>query len=206
MSTTDHRTDHPSATLARVGAVAADAAALLDWLRDNERDHHTIERFSDLLAGCLANGGRILSCGNGGSMCDAMHFAEELSGRYRKDRRAFAAQAISDAAHLTCVGNDWGFERVFARGVEAYGRRGDALMLFSTSGNSPNIVAAAAAARTAGISVLGLLGRDGGAVKPHCDLAVVVPGVTADRIQEIHIKIVHLIIEEIERRLVPENY
>jgi D-sedoheptulose 7-phosphate isomerase len=204
---TNHAENNDSrSTLARLDALAADAVSLIDWLRENERQHHTIARFSDDLATCLAGGGRILACGNGGSMCDAMHFAEELSGRYRKDRRAFAAQAISDPAHMTCVGNDWGFERIFARGVEAWGRPGDRLVLFSTSGNSANIMAAAAAARTGGLRVLGLLGRDGGRVKAQCDLHAVVPGTTADRIQEVHIKIVHLVIEEIERRLVPENY
>jgi D-sedoheptulose 7-phosphate isomerase len=207
MSTSNHNVTSPGRpTLERVEASAAEAASLLDWLRDNERRHQTIERFADRLAACLGRGGRVLSCGNGGSMCDAMHFAEELSGRYRRDRRAFAAQAISDPAHLTCVANDWGFERVFARGVEAWGRSGDALVVFSTSGNSANIMAAADTARSRQLEVLGLLGRDGGRVKTLCDVYAVVPGHTADRIQEVHIKMVHLIIEEIERRLVPENY
>ena len=189
----------------RIDAGLADAAALVDWLRREERAERTIERFGEHLAVCLGRGGRVLTCGNGGSMCDAMHFAEELSGRFRKDRRAFAAQAISDPAHLTCVANDWGFERVFARGVEAWGQPGDTLVIFSTSGNSRNLVAAADAARERGMDVLGLLGRDGGALKALCHLHAVVPGTTADRIQEVHIKIVHLVIEEIERRLVPEH-
>jgi D-sedoheptulose 7-phosphate isomerase len=193
-------------TLARVEHVSADAAALAAWLVDNERAAHTIEEFSNRLASCLAAGGRIFSCGNGGSMCDAMHFAEELSGRYRKDRRALAAQAISDPAHLTCVANDFGFDQVFARGVEAWARAGDALVVFSTSGNSPNVIQAAEAARARGVLVLGLLGKDGGRLKALCDRSVVVPASTSDRIQEVHIKIVHLVIEEIERRLVPENY
>jgi len=207
MSTTTH--NHNGATpgtLERVAAAANDALSLVEWLRDNERRHHTIEQFSNTLATCLENGRRVLACGNGGSMCDAMHFAEELSGRYRQDRRAFAAQAISDPAHLTCVANDWGFERVFARGVEAWGQAGDALVVFSTSGNSPNVIAAAEVARARDMRVLGLLGRDGGHLKPLCHVCAVVPGSTPDRIQEVHIKIVHLVIEEIERRLVPENY
>jgi D-sedoheptulose 7-phosphate isomerase len=198
--------DGQSSTLARVDAVAAEAAWLIDWLRENERRNHTVEQFSEQLAQCLSRGGRILSCGNGGSMCDAMHFAEELSGRYRNDRRALAAHALSDPAHLTCVANDWGFERVFARGVEAWGKAGDVLVVFSTSGNSPNIIAAAETARAQSLAVLGFLGRDGGRVKALCNLQVIVPAKTADRIQELHIKMVHLIIEEIERRLVPENY
>ena len=198
--------EQESLTLARVESAASAAATLIDWLRDNERRHHSIEQISARLSGCLQRGGRILSCGNGGSMCDAMHFAEELSGRFRHDRRALSAQAISDPAHLTCVANDSGFERVFARGVEAWGRAGDALVLFTTSGNSANIVAAAAAARAGGIEVVGLLGGDGGRVRELCDLAVVVPAGTSDRVQEVHLKILHLVIEEIERRLVPENY
>jgi D-sedoheptulose 7-phosphate isomerase len=139
-------------------------------------------------------------------MCDAMHFAEELSGRYRKDRRALAAMAISDPSHLTCVANDFGFEHVFARGVEAWGRAGDVLLGFSTSGNSPNVVAAAQKARDQQMQVFGLLGRDGGKLKGLCNLSIVVPAQTSDRIQEIHIKVVHIIIELIERTLFPQNY
>ena len=202
----DATQDQDHLTFARVEAASDAAASLIEWLRDNERRHRTIEQFSDRLTECLRRGGRILSCGNGGSMCDAMHFAEELSGRYRHDRRAFAAQAMSDPAHLTCVANDFGFDRVFARGVEAWGRAGDALVVFTTSGNSANVIAAAEAARARQIEVLGLLGGDGGRVRDLCDLLVVVPARTSDRVQEIHIKIVHLVIEEIERRLVPENY
>lgn len=186
-----------------VDRALAEATTLLRWLEDSERESHAIEALGSILAVCLERGGRIITCGNGGSMCDAMHFAEELSGRYRHDRRALAAQAISDPSHLTCVGNDYGFDRVFARGVEAWGRTGDALVVFSTSGNSRNLVAAAEAARTGGLLVIGLLGRDGGLLKALCDHAVVVPGTGSDRIQEIHIKIVHLVIEQIEGRLFP---
>jgi D-sedoheptulose 7-phosphate isomerase len=183
-----------------------EASALTEWLRQNEAADRTIQRMAEVATSCLRAGGRILTCGNGGSMCDAMHFAEELSGRYRQDRKALAAQSISDPAHLTCVGNDWGFERVFARGVEAWGRPADTLIVFSTSGNSRNLIEAATSARTAGLTVLGLLGRDGGPLKGLCNLALVVPGTTSDRIQEVHIKVVHLTIEAIERELFPENY
>lgn len=183
-----------------------ESARLLDWLRATEARDRTIERLSGRLAACFAQSGRVLACGNGGSMCDAMHFAEELSGRFRRDRMALPALAISDPAHLTCVANDWGFDRVFARGVEAWGRPGDTLLVFSTSGDSRNVVAAAEAARAQGLMVVGLLGRQGGAVRALCDEAIVVPAEDAGRIQEVHMKIVHLLIEGIERVLVPAHY
>jgi D-sedoheptulose 7-phosphate isomerase len=184
----------------------AESARLLDWLRATQRAEGLVDRLTEGLASCLADGGRILTCGNGGSMCDAMHLAEDLSGRYRDDRPAFSAQALSDPAHLTCVANDYGFERVFARGVEAWGRRGDVLVVFSTSGRSANVVAAARAARSIGLRVVGLLGRDGGEVRALCDEAVVVPAKDTARIQEIHLTIVHLLVEGVERRLTPGNY
>jgi D-sedoheptulose 7-phosphate isomerase len=179
----------------------AGALALTEWLRGEERERQTVSRLAGRLAACLSGGHRILACGNGGSMSDAMHFAEELSGRFRDARPALAAQAMSDPGHLTCVANDEGFDRVFARGVEAWGRAGDALVLFSTSGNSANLIAAAEAARARGMAVAALLGRDGGRVRPLCDDSIVVPGATSDRIQEVHIQIVHLLIAEIERAL-----
>jgi D-sedoheptulose 7-phosphate isomerase len=135
-----------------------------------------------------------------------MHRAEELSGRFKADRRAFAALAMSDPAYLSCVANDYGYEQVFARGVEAWGQPGDVLVGFSTSGNSANVVAAARSARARGMSVIGMLGRDGGQMASLCDMALVVPAAGTDRIQEVHIKAVHLMIEAIERQLVPGNY
>jgi len=179
----------------------ADAEALTAWLRRAERDERAITTLVAPLVACLRRGHRVLACGNGGSMCDAMHFAEECSGRFRDDRRPLAAMALSDPAHLTCVANDYGFDRVFARGVQAWGSPGDVLLLFSTSGNSRNLIAAAEAARATGLGVVGLLGRDGGALRAVCDPCLVVPGTTSDRIQEAHIKIVHLLIAEIERDL-----
>jgi D-sedoheptulose 7-phosphate isomerase len=135
-----------------------DAIALATWLRDLERSDGAVERIASHLASVLRADGRVLTCGNGGSLCDAMHFAEEMSGRFRDDRPALAVQAMADPTHLTCVANDYGFERVFARGVEAWGKKGDALVVFSTSGKSPNLIAAVEAARARGLSVVGLLG------------------------------------------------
>ena len=178
-----------------------DAITLATWLRDAERAQGAIAAIAQHLADCLRAGGRVLTCGNGGSLCDAMHFAEEMSGRFRDDRPALAVQAMADPSHLTCVANDYGFERVFARGVEAWGTKGDALVVFSTSGNSANVIAAVDTARARGLYTIGLLGRDGGLLAGRCDASIVVPGITSDRIQEIHIKIVHLLIEQIELRL-----
>lgn len=189
-----------------IGEQLRESLSLVEWLQQAEQKNHFIERVSRQMATCLDAGGRVLTCGNGGSMCDAMHFAEELSGRYRGDRQALAAQAIGDPAHLSCVANDFGFDRVFARGVEAWGRPGDVLVVFSTSGNSANILAAADAARTRQMTVVGLLGRDGGAALARCHETIVVPAKDSGRIQEVHIKVVHLLIEGIERILVPSNY
>ena len=138
-------------------------------------------------------------CGNGGSLCDATHFAEELTGRFRNDRPPLPAIALSDAGHITCTANDYGFEFVFSRGIEALGKPGDVLILLSTSGNSPNILNAAKAGREKHMWVFGLLGKGGGAVKPLCDECVVVPGETSDRIQELHMLALHTVVEGIER-------
>lgn len=181
----------------------AEAQRLLDWLRQEEQTTGIVSAMAARLATTLRAGGRILACGNGGSMSDSMHFAEELTGRNRRERPALAAQAISDPGHLTCVANDYGYEQVFARGVEAWARSGDALVVFSTSGQSRNVVLAAEAARARGVAVIGFLGRDGGAVRALCDLSLVVPGTTADRIQEVHIKVAHLVIDAIEADLFP---
>ena len=165
-----------------------------------------VDRFAKMVADAFQAGHRVYSCGNGGSTCDAMHFAEELTGRYRKDRRALPAQALADPSHITCTANDYGYEHIFSRAVEAYGRPGDVLLVLSTSGNSPNILLALEAARRAGMTSVGLLGKDGGKCKDLVDLAIIVPEQTSDRIQEIHIKIIHIAIEMVERRMFPQLY
>jgi D-sedoheptulose 7-phosphate isomerase len=186
-----------------ISASLADARALVEWLDRHEAEQHTLAAMSQRLVDCLRTGGRILTCGNGGSMCDAMHFAEELSGRNRADRPALSAQAMSDVGHMTCVANDYGFDQVFARGVEAWARPGDVLLVFSTSGRSRNLIRAAETAHARDVQVLGLLGRDGGELKALCDIALVVPGLTSDRIQELHIKAAHILIDVVERALFP---
>lgn len=148
----------------------------------------------------LANGHKIMSCGNGGSMCDAMHFAEELSGRYRNDRQALAAVSISDPSHLSCVANDYGYAHVFSRYIEGVGKAGDVLLGISTSGNSENIVLAVAAAKAKGIATIVLTGKDGGQLAGLADLEIRAPfSPYADRAQEIHIKIIHAFILGIEQ-------
>jgi D-sedoheptulose 7-phosphate isomerase len=152
-------------------------------------------------------GGTVYAAGNGGSMSDAMHFAEEWSGRFRRERAPLSAVAFSDPAAMSCIANDYGYEQVFARQVAAHGKAGDLFVALSTSGNSPNLVAACRTARERGVGVVGLLGRGGGAIRALCDVAVVVPrGETSDRIQEVHIQVVHAVIEAVERELFPENY
>ena len=160
-----------------------------------------LETVADALAGVLGQGGKILAIGNGGSCCDAMHFAEELTGRFRDDRPPLAAIACTDAGHLTCVANDYGYEEVFARWVRGLGRPGDALVLLSTSGNSANIVRACDAAGQIGMTRVALLGKNGGLLAGVCEHEWIVPGSTADRIQEIHMLILHTVIEGIENRL-----
>ncbi len=166
-----------------------------------------VRRFARAAADCLRSGKKLLACGNGGSMCDAMHFAEEWTGRFRRDRSALPAVAFSDPSQLTCIANDFGYDEVFARSVEAYGAEGDLLVALSTSGNSPNVVKAVAAARAKRITTVGLLGQGGGELASRVDIPIVVPRArTSDRIQEIHIKVLHIAIEAVERELFPGNY
>lgn len=161
-----------------------------------------IEKAGEIMVQCLLEGGKILSCGNGGSMCDAMHFAEELSGRYRDDRKALAALSLSDIGHITCVANDYGYKFVFSRGLEALGSKGDVLLAISTSGNSENILEAIKVARQKGMFIIGLTGKDGGKMAELCDVEIRAPfSKFADRAQEIHIKIIHSLIDYIEQKI-----
>lgn len=179
-----------------------EAATVLQRFLADPENLANVERASAFMSYCLKQGAKVISCGNGGSMCDAMHFAEELTGRYRDDRPPIAALSISDPSHLTCVANDHGFEQVFARFVEAHGREGDVLVAISTSGNSPNVLRAAEVARSKGMHVIGLTGKDGGRLADLCTVEVRVPhDGYADRIQEVHIKVIHAWIDHIEREM-----
>ncbi len=184
-----------------------EATTALSNLLSNRSALANIEKAAKLLVQVFENKGRVYACGNGGSMCDAMHFAEELTGRYRNDRKALGATAISDAGHLTCVGNDLGYESVFSRYIEAHGRPGDCLVALSTSGTSKNIVRAAEVAKAMGVHVIVLSGRASAVLEPLCSVYICTPGGQyADRVQELHIKVLHILIELIERHFFPENY
>jgi D-sedoheptulose 7-phosphate isomerase len=175
---------------------------LANFLAD-EANIHAIQRAAVLLADSFKAGGKVLSCGNGGSHCDAMHFAEELTGRYRENRPGYPAIAISDVSHLSCVSNDFGYEYVFSRYVESVGRTGDVLLGISTSGNSGNVIKAIEAARAQGMKVITLTGKDGGKMAGSADVEIRVPHFGyADRIQEIHIKVIHILIMLIEKEMV----
>lgn len=174
-------------------------------LADFIADPATIENMSaivDIMAECLSTGGKIISCGNGGSLCDATHFAEELTGRFRCNRRPLPAMSINDPAYFTCVGNDFSFEEIFSRSVEAFGKPGDVLLAISTSGTSKNILMAAEAARKAGMKVIGLTAKKGQALADLSDVAIMAPNAPhSDRIQEIHIKVIHIVIEALEAKM-----
>jgi D-sedoheptulose 7-phosphate isomerase len=178
---------------------------LATFLAD-EKNLAQVGKFVDLLVETFDEGHKVYSAGNGGSHCDAMHFAEEWTGRYRKDRKPMPALAFSDVSHMTCTSNDYGFEHVFERMVDAFGNFGDVFVAITTSGNSQNLVLAAEAAKKKGMKIVGLLGKGGGKIAPLCDIPIIVPGQTSDRIQELHIKIIHIAIECAERRLFPELY
>ncbi|UXY15114.1 D-sedoheptulose 7-phosphate isomerase [Chitiniphilus purpureus] len=195
-------------SLSHVRAHFDEAAALLERVRADDAFFAAIDAAAKVLVHAFRNGGKAISCGNGGSHCDAMHFAEELSGRYRDDRPAMPAMAVSDPSHITCVGNDYGFNEIFARQVAAFGRPGDVLLGITTSGNSANVIRAVEEARVRGMQVILLMGKDGGKLKGAADVEIIVPHFGyADRIQEIHIKVIHTLIDLVERGMghVPAN-
>ncbi|MTB47405.1 D-sedoheptulose 7-phosphate isomerase [Providencia zhijiangensis] len=180
-----------------------EAADTLSKFLSDDANLQAIEKAAVLLADSFKAGGKVLSCGNGGSHCDAMHFAEELTGRYRENRPGYPAIAISDVSHISCVSNDFGYEFVFSRFVEAVGQKGDVLLGISTSGNSGNIIKAIEAARAKGMKVITLTGKDGGKMVGSADIEIRVPHFGyADRIQEIHIKVIHILIQLIEKEMV----
>ena len=179
---------------------------LLKSFIEQEEEEKMTEKVASELAKTFSNGNKVLICGNGGSNSDALHFAEEFTGKFRKERRALPALAISESSHITCVGNDYGFDYIFSKGVEAFGKEGDVFIGLSTSGNSPNVIKAVEMAKSLGMKTVGLLGKDGGKLKGLCDFEFVIPGETSDRIQEIHMMILHIIIEGVERIMFPENY
>ncbi len=177
-----------------------EAKSVLETFLAEEKNFENIESAGKLLVESFQNDGKVLSCGNGGSLCDAMHFAEELTGRYRENRPAIGAIAISDPSHMACVGNDYGYDFVFSRYVEGVGRSGDVLLGISTSGNSQNVINAMKTAREKGMKIIGLTGKDGGKMAGLCDVEIRAPkSEYADRAQEIHIKVIHSLIDYIER-------
>lgn len=184
----------------------SEAHEILSLFLADETNFKNIEAAGKIMVESIKNGGKILSCGNGGSMCDAMHFAEELTGKYRNDRPAIAAISMSDVSHMACVANDYGYDFVFSRYLEALGKAGDVLLGISTSGNSKNVLNAMDVARKKGIKIIGLTGKDGGKMAGQCDVEIRAPhSQYADRAQEIHIKVIHSLIDYIERNLTIKN-
>lgn len=179
-----------------------DAETLLHQFCSYQENLGKVKIFAEKVAQTINRGNKIISCGNGGSMCDAMHFAEELTGRFRYDRRSLPAIAISDPSHLTCTANDFGFDFVFSRYIEGVGNPGDLLLGISTSGESKNIINAVNVAKTKGMYSVGLLGKEGGSLINLTNHSIVVPGTTSDRIQEMHIKIIHIVIEVAEKLII----
>lgn len=176
-----------------------EAKVVLECFMSDDVAISCIGKAAVMLTSAALSGNRIYSCGNGGSMSDAMHFAEELSGRFRGDRPPIAAAAISDPGHISCTANDYGFEHIFSRYVEAFGKQGDVLLAISTSGNSANIIKAAKVAREKGMKVIGLTGRDGGKLAALCDVEIRAPHSDfSDRVQEIHIKVIHILVMLVE--------
>ncbi|MGI8892352.1 MAG: D-sedoheptulose 7-phosphate isomerase, partial [Bacteroidia bacterium] len=179
-----------------------EAAKHLQDFAASEKSMNKIEEAAGLIADAFQKNKKVISCGNGGSMCDAMHFAEELSGKFRDDRKPLAALSISDPSHITCTANDFGFGKIFSRYIEAVGAEGDVLLAISTGGNSENVLRAAESAREKKMKVIALTGKDGGKLSGLCDIEIRAPhSAYADRIQEIHIKIIHSLIHAVELKL-----
>ena len=177
----------------------SEATDILATFVSNPKNLFAIEKAGKLLVNSFKKKNKVISCGNGGSMCDAMHFAEELSGRFRENRKALPAISISDPSHISCVGNDYGYDFVFSRFVEAVGNKGDVLLAISTSGNSKNVINAINTAKKKGMKVIGLTGKDGGRMASLCDIEIRAPfSKYADRAQEIHIKVIHSLIHFVE--------
>ena len=184
-----------------------ESARALARLRNDAATIAAIEAAAQALITTFSTGGHVFSCGNGGSLCDAMHFSEELSGRFRRNRPGLPATAISDPAHISCVANDFGYDAIFSRYVESHGRKGDVLLAISTSGSSPNVLKAAQAAQERGITVIALTGKPQSPLEGHADHVICTSGgAFSDRVQELHIKIIHILVELVERALFPENY
>lgn len=179
----------------------SDSERLMGEFRADTAAMATLDSLTERLAKTFMDGHKVMAAGNGGSHADALHFCEEWTGRFKNDRMPLPALALGEAAHVTCVGNDFGFNHVFSRPVAAFAQPGDMLVLLSTSGNSENLVLAAEAGRDAGAHVVGFLGRGGGRLAPLCHEVVMAPGETSDRIQEIHMCALHAWIEAVEVRL-----
>ena len=176
-----------------------EAQNILNDFISNEKNFDNIRSAGDIIVKSVQSGKKVISCGNGGSMSDAMHFAEELTGRFRDDRKAIAAISISDPTHISCTANDFGYDYIFSRYIEAIGQEGDTLLAISTSGNSKNIIEACRVAREKGMKIIGLTGKTGGKLAEICDIEIRAPkSEYADRAQEIHIKIIHSLIHYIE--------
>lgn len=183
-----------------ISAELEEAKGVLEAFLSDPVQINKIENAAKLMADAIKSGSKIISAGNGGSHCDAMHFAEELSGRYRNNRKALPAIAISDVSHISCVGNDYGFDYIFSRFIEGLGNNGDVFLGLTTSGNSANIINAVKAAREKGMKVIILTGKDGGKLAGQADVEIIVPHFGyADRIQEIHIKVIHIFMLLIEK-------
>jgi D-sedoheptulose 7-phosphate isomerase len=180
----------------------SEAKLVLEKFAANKNNFELLEKAGQIIVQALRKGNKIISCGNGGSMSDAMHFAEELTGRFRNNRPSLAAVAISDPTHITCVANDYGFDYIFSRFIEGVGNNNDVLLAISTSGNSENCLKAIEAAKQKKMKVIGLTGKSGGKMATMCDVEIRVPhSGYSDRIQEVHIKIIHSLINYVEQHI-----